>query len=883
MRGAVALSCLIALAGCGGGGGGGSGGSTGGSSGGSPSSQVPPLAAPSELADIIYNGSSAAHAVNDAQAGLIVDSALSAIQLLLKETSDFNPADVAVDSRGIVQRVVAGGDGHVELTGRLQPNGLGWVQFEYVRYAGNGVLVNGRSVREITVGPAGYSRRTRYTSDDLKIVNGYGVTYTYNSNLYVDEVDGAATRRISGNYVVGIDPIGLPEVQTMIEVAHLDIDLTSDGLHSFDVQARVYDSLLGFMDVSTNSPLLFADAKATLPVAGGALHMRGSGNAAVEMQPLNAANVAVAIDATGTGVFDRSVRLSSAQSFASQINTQGSGLPSAVLGANRLVADNDDVPRLEGRYSTHADGKLLTYSWRTVMAPPGAVVTIPNPNLPRPAATFSVPGDYRFELTVSDGTNTSRDQVDLVIGDQAGTTLATDIAALAPPDQHLAVGEGFDLDAAPSAFARPGTLSYDVSASNEAGQLQTVAMTGTVGHFVPTSAGVYRMDVRVTNDSPTEESTDSLWLYVDRDPLFSVPWTHQAKDSGALSALLTADVSGDDRADLIEVSAPPAGTASPFTQNLAIFRGMPGAAPIGPRTLLSSTAGREVAAGDLNGDGRRDLVIASAAGVTVFYQQADGSLGAPVSYGNGSGCAATSNVDLLGLSIGDVNDDGRDDVVRMRSCGDAIEAFLQQPDGTLSGPTVLVPGSGMHRPRALADFTGDGRVDLVLDASDGNFTLYRQLAGGGFAAGVAVDVGGSNGGNVVPALCDGDVNSDGRRDLVAVAAQRVAVLTQSPGGELSAPAFIAMPASANGGLPGECLVRDLSGDGRADVFVQPFGTMPFVLLQDAHGALAAPVVDPRARATILGARTLGAADIDHDGVIDLVYGDAHGIVVQTHL
>ncbi|MDQ1644496.1 MAG: serine protease, partial [Cryptosporangiaceae bacterium] len=127
------------------------------------------------------------------------------------------------------------------------------------------------------------------------------------------------------------------------------------------------------------------------------------------------------------------------------------------------------------------------------------------------------------------------------------------------------------------------------------------------------------------------------------------------------------------------------------------------------------TAG--IAAGDVTGDGRADLVSTSAgvqwASVRVFAQNAAGTLDGPVDY---PGPVAET------AEIADLDGDGRADVVlEDRNFMSGGEVMLQKPDGTLGQPTSVpmrdtAPAnySRSFRELAVADINGDSLPDALV-------------------------------------------------------------------------------------------------------------------------------------------------------------------------
>ena len=114
---------------------------------------------------------------------------------------------------------------------------------------------------------------------------------------------------------------------------------------------------------------------------------------------------------------------------------------------------------------------------------------------------------------------------------------------------------------------------------------------------------------------------------------------------------------------------------------------------------------------DMNGDGLLDVVAmeSSGDGVNVHFQNANGTLNAParfpVLHGGGDD-----------LEVGDVNHDGLPDIVVMSGQGysHSFGVLLQQPGGTFSAPVYYYVGVQYPGGIAVGDVNGDGRADVVV-------------------------------------------------------------------------------------------------------------------------------------------------------------------------
>src|SRR5690606_20341835 len=90
---------------------------------------------------------------------------------------------------------------------------------------------------------------------------------------------------------------------------------------------------------------------------------------------------------------------------------------------------------------------------------------------------------------------------------------------------------------------------------------------------------------------------------------------------------------------------------------------------------------RHVSVGDLNGDGKLDLVVHHSYYAGVFLNPGNGTLGSVTRYNAGY----YTNIGALG----DLDGDGHLDIVATRDTRDNIAVFFNNGDGTFAGPTFV--------------------------------------------------------------------------------------------------------------------------------------------------------------------------------------------------
>jgi hypothetical protein len=273
---------------------------------------------------------------------------------------------------------------------------------------------------------------------------------------------------------------------------------------------------------------------------------------------------------------------------------------------------------------------------------------------------------------------------------------------------------------------------------------------------------------------------------------------------------------------------------------------------------------RSLDVGDLNGDGRDDVVIGRDGSVVVLLQNASGTLNPGVSY-------ATS--DWRWVRIGDFNSDRRNDVAAIASSSSpgGISIFAQQPSGSLALAARYVTTSYTSwSDPDVGDVNGDGREDLIVASdsySGSDVFFYLQQPGGWLSAARGYDVVPNGSANAIGV---GDVNGDGRDDVAlgyGYSPARVATWLQSGAGAFGA-LSLPMPAVASAGA---VEVADLDANGRKEVIVaHEYGVRIGIYWQATDGALSGEELYSVPSATSNSPQALAIGDINGDGVDDVV-------------
>ncbi|HVW71248.1 MAG TPA: VCBS repeat-containing protein [Steroidobacteraceae bacterium] len=303
----------------------------------------------------------------------------------------------------------------------------------------------------------------------------------------------------------------------------------------------------------------------------------------------------------------------------------------------------------------------------------------------------------------------------------------------------------------------------------------------------------------------------------------------------------------------------------------------------GPVISLPGYTPNSVAVADVNGDGIPDLLVATTVdngqasnpGVASVYL---GSSSSPGTYLKGVDYP-TTGTNPSGIAVTDITGAGGKDMIVANFGNGNATIFMHDPanPGKFLAGVTLTTG-GQPNQVVTADLNGDGRPDFVFAdlSSSGNaiVVLQNSTTAGQFQPPVDLSTG-----NLTTSVAVGDLNGDGKPDIVAANYDsngnngQVTIFFQSATTPGTFAAGVSFPAGAQ---PQSVKILDVNGDGLPDLIVANQGPGSdgtgapgvSILLQDAthRGTFLAPIT----YSTPSGAIDVAVGDLNGDGKPDLV-------------
>ena len=455
----------------------------------------------------------------------------------------------------------------------------------------------------------------------------------------------------------------------------------------------------------------------------------------------------------------------------------------------------------------------------------------PVPFVDQPLVPDAVtPGDAAFTLTVNGAgfvatsvvnwngtpratTFVSNSQLTAaILASDIATARTASVTVVSPsPGGGVSNTQFFSITVARASVLFQPVATYD--SGGEGANAVAVADLNGDGHLDMVVANASGVGVRLGNGDGTFQAAVS----------YSLPAENTA------NAVAIADLNGDGYPDLA--------IASRYSASVFVLLGNGDGTFKAPVEYNSGGIfGTSVAIADLNGDGHPDLVVTDACQYTSECNF--GIVGVLLGKGNGTFYPAvvyrTGGYYATSVAIGDVNGDGKLDLVVTNLCviyqtectgffSGPVSVMLGNGDGTFEGPVGYGSGGEYPVSIAIADLNGDGHPDLavvnesdqvgvLLGNGDGTFQPPVSYASGGYGA-TSVAIGDLNGDAKLDLAVSNDFNNSTTYGFGTLGV----LLGNGDSTFQSAVSFLTAEYLSN-----SVAIADLNGDGKPDLLVADY-------------------------------------------------------------
>jgi hypothetical protein len=301
-----------------------------------------------------------------------------------------------------------------------------------------------------------------------------------------------------------------------------------------------------------------------------------------------------------------------------------------------------------------------------------------------------------------------------------------------------------------------------------------------------------------------------------------------------------------------------------------------------------------VALGDLNGDGKSDLVIANSGSNTLSVILNTTATGSTTPTFSPPTTLGTQHLPR-GVTIGDVDGDGRHDLVVSNFGSHTVSVFINNTDvganEVFFDPQQTFATSFSPRSSAIADLNRDGKADLAVSNQTGGTVSVLLATGDVGSSALSFTEQQTFAARTSPnSIAAADINGDGKLDLAVVngTANSVSVLLNTMADDAAEPSFADQQTFSAGQLPFSMAVGDLNGDGKVDFAVAngASNNVSILLNQTIPGSSTLDFHEQKNFSTGASPRSVVIGDVNGDGKPDLgvtaqVAGDVEVLLNTT--
>ncbi len=278
------------------------------------------------------------------------------------------------------------------------------------------------------------------------------------------------------------------------------------------------------------------------------------------------------------------------------------------------------------------------------------------------------------------------------------------------------------------------------------------------------------------------------------------------------NSIALADFDGDGKLDIICVNA------SNKTSSLFLNASTPGNISLVRQDFTTNSISNQVTAGDIDGDGKPDVAITAAfSGVVAVFLNSSPSSGV-ITFANEVDLFTPGNSQCILFK--DLDGDNKPDLSIVSPGANSFSVLrnLSIPGSVIFSPSQDFITNDHTYVGSIADFDGDGKLDMLVNTNVGSFavTIYRNTGTPGtisFSPGIVFPMPGFQNG-----VASDDLDGDGKPDIELLLSDFPSSVfcskNQSTIGNFSFLTGVSFPTGLN---PWRSITNDIDGDGKPEI------------------------------------------------------------------